>query len=196
MVNSPVPCLQERRLFHRRLYESWKNKLGRYRSALDRDSCGGSRQTALQAIRLKTIKLYEQGVLITLNIDPLKGNLACDDLSKNFERIIELTEDLIDNSKRLSATEEYSVQVLMSMVPMISDFIQSTGSLVRGHALRNRAVKIIRAHEYQSGFFLAARLSLGCWKPELKLSRRAGLRLLLKGAVTVNQKPSYAAFTE
>ncbi|OAA75919.1 hypothetical protein LEL_05603 [Akanthomyces lecanii RCEF 1005] len=148
-----IPNFQQHRRSHRKLYEAWKWKFAEYRHSAQFGSGDPFGQTNSWGIRLKIVKMYEQRIYMSMNLDPSKGNLAWDELSHHFERIIAFADDIIDTRRRLNAYETFPAKALMCMIPNLGDLLQVICSVVRDRAILGRALVLLKQHEYRSGFF-------------------------------------------
>lgn len=176
LVPDRIPNYQQHRQSHRKLYEAWKWKFAEYRHSALFGSDDPFGQASSWGIRLKIVKMYEQCVHMSMNLDPSKGNLAWDELSDHFERIVDFAEDIVDTGRRLNTYDVFPVKALMSMIPNLGDLLQVICSVVRDRSILGRALVLLKQHEYQSGF-LAAHLSRSFWRPKRKRSRQAGAML-------------------
>ncbi len=151
-----IPNYQQHRRSHRKLYEAWKWNFAEYRHSAQFGSDDPFGQTNFWGIRLKILKMYEQCVYMSTNLDPSKGNLAWDELSHHFERIVAFAEDIIDTERRLNAYETFPAKSLMYMIPNLGNLLQVICSVVRDRAILGRALVLLKQHAYRSGFFGSA----------------------------------------
>lgn len=156
LVPDCIPNYQQHRQSHRKLYEAWKRKFVEYRHSALLRSDDPFGQASSWGIRLKIVKMYEQCVHMSMNLDPSEGNLVWEELSYHFERIIDFAEDIVDTGRRLHAYDAFPVQASMSMIPNLGDLLQVICSVVRDPAILGRALVLLKQHEYRSRFFGSA----------------------------------------
>lgn len=136
------------------MFQMWKTKFGAFTAFRQRHKPKEDDDIdPLDNIRLTALQLFELLGDVIFYLDTSKEELAWDDFTAKFYKIVDICENFLERAYRTRLRSKQVESHVSSFLSRASPVLRMVARSCRHPQIRRRALEILKAHPYQDGIF-------------------------------------------